>query len=92
MRATQTGQFSDEEALQYVASERRALLTQNRLHFLRLHQRKAVAHAGIVLCTYDPDFDRLAGRVHEEVAGRDFLDGLLLRVYRPSIDPAQALA
>ena len=74
----------DEEVLQFATSARRVLLTQNRLHFLRLHQRKAVAHAGIVICTYDPDFNRLATRIHDQVAGREVLDGLLLRVYRPN--------
>jgi predicted nuclease of predicted toxin-antitoxin system len=75
---------ADEEVLQFAASQRRILLTQNRLHFLRLHQRAVSAHAGIVICTYDPDFIRLAARVNEQVAGRDVLDGLLLRVYRPN--------
>ncbi|MBY0505966.1 MAG: DUF5615 family PIN-like protein [Bryobacteraceae bacterium] len=76
--------ISDEEVLKFAAAERRALLTHNRLHFLRLHQRRAVAHAGIVLCTYDPNFHRLAVRVHDELAGREIVDGLLLRVYRPN--------
>ena len=73
----------DHEVLQFAASQRRILLTQNRLHFLRLHQRNLIAHAGIVISIYDPDFMRLAAQVHER-AGRHALDGLLLRVYRPS--------
>jgi hypothetical protein len=73
----------DEEVFRFAVSQRRTLLTQNRLHFLRLHQRSGVAHAGIVICTYDPDFNRLASQIHEQVAGRDVLNGLLLRVYRP---------
>jgi hypothetical protein len=50
----------DEEVLTFAASGDRVLLTQNRLHFLRLHQRAAIGHAGIVICTFDPDFVRLA--------------------------------
>ncbi len=74
----------DEEVLRFAASQRRILLTQNRLHFLRPHQKSFAVHDGIVICTYDPDFYSLAARVDEVVAGQDVLDGLLLRVYRPS--------
>jgi uncharacterized protein with PIN domain len=74
----------DEEVLQFATAQRRILLTQNRLHFLRLHQRNVIAHAGIVICTYDPNFIRLAAQIHELVAPRNVLDGLPLRVYRPS--------
>lgn len=73
----------DEEVLRFAASQQRVLLTQNRLHFLRLHQRAVIAHAGIVICTYDPDFIRLAARVHEQLAGPQSLIGALVRVYRP---------
>ncbi len=41
----------DEEVLGFAAREHRVLLTQNRLHFLRLHRTGAIQHAGIVICT-----------------------------------------
>jgi Domain of unknown function (DUF5615) len=39
----------------------RAVLTHNRRDFRRLHRRSA-AHAGIVACTRNDDFDDLADR------------------------------
>ena len=75
----------DKEVLVFAADEGRILLTQNRLHFLRLHQMNVISHAGIVLCTYDPDFDRLALRIHERVLAGDAMAGNVLRVYRPAL-------
>ena len=72
----------DEEVLAF-AGEQRILLTQNRLHFLRLHQHGVTAHAGIVVCTYDPNFKRLARRIHEQVSAAAELGGKMLRVHRP---------
>ena len=46
----------DPEVLAFAVEEGRILLTHNRLHFLRLHRHWAAGHAGIVLCTFDPDF------------------------------------
>ncbi len=60
----------DKEVLQFTASQRRILLTQNRRHSLRLHQRNLVAHAGIVICTFDPDFIRLAAQIDDQVAAQ----------------------
>ena len=72
----------DDQVLAFAAAERRAVLTQNRRHFVREHQRTPV-HAGIVVCTVDGDFLALAGRVHDAVASAADLRGQLLRVNRP---------
>ena len=45
----------DEAVLKLAADEGRAVLTINRLHFIRLH-RSQPHHAGIVVCTFAPDF------------------------------------
>ena len=45
----------DEEVLAYAVSEKRAVLTLNRKHFVRLHIAQP-DHSGIVVCTFDPDF------------------------------------
>lgn len=71
----------DPEVLEFATRERRAVLTLNRLHFLRLH-RERPNHAGVVVCTFDPNFAARAERIHEAVAGEASLEGKLLRVNR----------
>ena len=46
----------DAEVLAFAVAQRRILVTNNRRHFLRLHQDRSEDHAGIVLCTFDLDF------------------------------------
>src|ERR1035441_2151691 len=58
----------DKEVLAFAAVENRILVTLNRRHFLRLHQRRTENHAGIVLCTFDPDFSRQAQRIDAAVS------------------------
>jgi hypothetical protein len=72
----------DTEVLAYATREKRAVLTLNRLHFIRLH-RQQINHAGIIVCTFDPDFNRQGERIHEVIAQRASLAGQLLRVNRP---------
>jgi predicted nuclease of predicted toxin-antitoxin system len=72
----------DEEVLQYAIQDRRAVLTFNRRHFIKLHIQRP-AHAGIVVCTYDPDFAELAKRIDAAVASDSALVGQLIRVNRP---------
>ena len=56
----------DEVVLQLAAAEGRAVLTLNRRHFVRLHSVQA-DHAGIIVCTFDPDFTALARRIHAAI-------------------------
>ena len=72
---------TDPHALAYATAARRAILTFNRRHFVRLHKQVA-SHAGIVVCT-DDDADALAGRIHQAVAAYPTLDNQLIRVDRP---------
>ena len=71
----------DDKVLEFATTENRALLTLNRRHFIRLH-RERPQHAGIVVCTVDPDFAGQAGRIHKAIRGQDSLKGQLIRVNR----------
>jgi hypothetical protein len=73
----------DDEILKFSIAANRAVLTLNRLHFIRLHQ-KHPAHTGIIVCTFDPDFTRQAERIHQAIGGQSSLNSQLIRVNRPS--------
>ncbi len=82
--AGKSGQaIPDEEVLSYAISEGRALLTLNRKHFIRLHHVRP-DHAGIIVCTVDPDFTGQAARIHAAIQAQEPLAGKLLRVNRPA--------
>lgn len=82
--AGQTGQgMSDEAVLAFARQEGRALMTLNRKHFIHLHKMNP-EHAGIIVCTYDPDFAALAHRIHIAIQSEDSLPGKLIRVNRPT--------
>ena len=66
----------------------RAALTHNRRHYFALH-RAEPNHAGIVACTEDLDFPRLATRIHATIAAHASLAGRLIRVNRPDLPPQQ---
>ena len=72
----------DPEVLAHAHSLQRVLLTLNRNDFRRLH-RAGQPHDGIVACTADPDFDRQARRIHDEVAKHPSVSGLLINVTKP---------
>jgi len=73
----------DPDVLAMAAAEGRAVLTINRRDFIQLH-RANPAHAGIIVCTADPDFPGQAARVDAAIAGASELRGQLVRVNRPS--------
>lgn len=73
----------DLDGLQFAVAEDRAVLTINRSDFIRLHGQQP-AHAGIIVCTVDPDFAGQARRVHDALQAAADLHGQLIRVNRPS--------
>jgi hypothetical protein len=46
--------IADDEVLKFASSQSRIVLTLTRKHFIRLHQSSS-RHAGIVVCSFDPD-------------------------------------
>ena len=73
---------SDEEVIGFASTDSRALLTLNRKHFIHLH-KASPGHAGIIVCTFDPDYLGQARRIHAAIA-QEQLSGQLIRVNRPA--------
>jgi hypothetical protein len=73
----------DSDVLALAVAEGRILLSNNRRHFLNLHRRRTGDHAGIVLCTFDPDSRGQAERIDAAVAGVPDTRNQLIRVNRP---------
>lgn len=59
-----------------------AVLTLNRKHFIRLHKGRQ-SHNGIIVCSFDPEFEGQAQRIHEIIGDQSQLSGNLIRVNRP---------
>jgi hypothetical protein len=74
--------LSDEAVLSFAIEKKRALLTLNRKHFIRLHKEQP-DHAGIIVCSFDPDFVGQARRIHSWIEAQTQLSGQLIRVNRP---------
>lgn len=72
----------DEQVLAFATSQNRAVLTLNRKDFIRLH-RLQPNHAGIIACTNDRNWERLASRIDEVISAEETLRGKLIRVVRP---------
>lgn len=64
----------------------RAVLTNNRRHYHKLH-RKYPSHAGIVTYTKDDDADALAARIDAAISPLPTLAGRLVKVVRPNPPP-----
>jgi hypothetical protein len=74
----------DPDVLAFAVSNERAVLTQNRRDFIRLH-RLQPDHAGIIVCTEDRNFQRLATRINEAIFAEESLKAKLIRVNRPAV-------
>jgi hypothetical protein len=73
----------DADVLALATGQDRILITFNRRDFIRLHQA-TVTHAGIIVCTFDPDFISLARRIDTALAAQPNTNGQLLRINRPA--------
>lgn len=83
-QAGKSGQsLPDEDVLAFAHANDRVLLTLNRRHFVRLHQR-STEHSEIVACTFDVDFKALAERIHEAVEAEGDMNGKLICISRPA--------
>jgi predicted nuclease of predicted toxin-antitoxin system len=71
----------DEDVLRFAVESRRAILTYNRRDFVHLHRRQP-QHEGIIVCTANPDFSKLAAKIHAQIDGLESLAGQLVRVNR----------
>ncbi|MBI3491124.1 MAG: DUF5615 family PIN-like protein [Acidobacteria bacterium] len=73
--------LTDQAVLDLATADARCVLTLNRRDFARLH-RASSDHAGIVVCTFDTDFEGQAGRIHAAITAYVSLTGELIRVGR----------
>ncbi len=73
----------DDEVLAFAVADNRAVVTLNRKDFMRLHMASS-EHFGIIVCTNDPDRNRLATQIDKAIASLESLQGKLIRVIRPA--------
>lgn len=74
--------LTDVAVLKLASDDSRAVLTLNRKHFVRLHQSSS-DHFGIIVCSFDLDFDGQAKRIRAALGAQSLLVGQLLRINRP---------
>jgi len=72
--------FPDDQVLAFATGQQRAVITLNRLDFIRLHRDTQGAHAGIVVCTRgDADPATFAHRIHSALSTHGNPTGQLIR-------------
>ncbi|MCR9103497.1 MAG: DUF5615 family PIN-like protein [bacterium] len=76
----QTG-LPDPDVLNKATILNRCVITFNRLDFIKLHKANN-QHAGIIVCTYNPDNKQLAEKIHQSLQEFKSLNNRLIRIYR----------
>ncbi len=74
---------ADSDVFAFAIANDRAILTQNRRDFVKLHRSQS-DHAGVIICSDDQNFIKLAKRIHEAIAAENDLSGKLIRIIRPA--------
>ena len=83
LTAQESGQANqkipDDQVLSFATANKRAVITQNRRDFIRLHQQ-GQTHAGIVVCSKNLDWDAFTAAIHQGLADRETVAGELIRI------------
>jgi predicted nuclease of predicted toxin-antitoxin system len=74
---------SDDDVLNFSIRENRIVLTNNRRHFVRMHNANK-SHCGIIVCSLDNDFQGMSQRIHSALNEHAEMNGVLLRINRPA--------
>jgi predicted nuclease of predicted toxin-antitoxin system len=69
----------DDQVLAFATDKNRAVITQNRRDFVRLHQWNP-SHSGIVVCSKNLDWDGFTATIHQVLGNYENLTGQLVRV------------
>lgn len=73
--------ISDTQVLAYAVQQERAIITQNRHDFIRLHKTAIETHAGIIVCREDHKHPlQLAQRIHIQLLTHTPLNNKLIRI------------
>ena len=72
----------DEVVLADAIERQRAVLTENRRHFILLHRQAGGQHFGIIVCKVDVDRIRQAARIDSAVREAGDISGRLIRINR----------
>ncbi len=76
----------DPEVLVFAIGVGKAVLTNNRRDYHRLH-KTAPGHMGIVTFTDDRDIPALSARIHQAICAAEPLPGKLIKIYSAAVDP-----
>jgi len=77
--------FPDDQVLAFATGHQRAVITLNRLDFIRLHRDTQGAPAGIIVCTCDDaNPATFAHRIHSTLSTHGNPTGQLIRIVKPS--------
>lgn len=71
----------DDQVLALATHENRAVISQNRRDFVRLHQENP-SHSGIIVCSKNLDWDDFAAIIHQVLGNYEDLTSQLVRVTR----------
>lgn len=69
----------DDQVLHFATANQRAVITQNRRDFIRLHQQ-GPPHAGIVVCSKNLDWEAFAATIYQVLADREAMTGELIHI------------